>query len=716
MTASDVFPRRPMFHRLQQIKPTLGRVLRRLDRPLYPLFAGVLVLVAARSFYGEMLDQTGGEWSAPLDDVFIHFDFARATARGYPFQWSEGNGYSSGNTSLTYPFILAFGYWIGFRGSTLMLWAAIVACCSVFGVLLVAPRLGRGLPAPARYLIPPALLGVGALDWALFSGMEVAWFLTLWAVALSFALDHRSCPSHRRPVRGWLLGFTGMLVVATRPEAATSVAVLGFTAGWLVWRRSERVAPVLATIFRAGLPGVCLLAVQGIVNRMLTGDFPAAGALVKLAYYDPYMTAQEKWETYLFHVRYAILRNIEHHFSAVPLLGWIPVALAGIALLSRRTRFSATVLLSSAVSFILLVGMNGQVRWQNERYTMPAVAWLLMAATLGLGALLFRPRSPLPRIAWMPRAIVALAAVTAFAVFQVPKMRDQVWFFGRASRNIRDQHTTAGRLLRHGLQPPPRRVLVGDAGAILYASDLPGLDIIGLGGYRGLPMARSSGHGLGATVELIERIPEHERPDVFALYPTWWGKFPLWFGRHVTSVWVDGNVICGGSEKAIYAADWRLLNTGASPATLNANQLIADQLDVADIVDERLHHYEFPQPQAGFVDMRVLADPIDPKRDVLDSGRQITEGRSERFVLRNRSRIPASRLIFRTAPTNIGHVEVSLDGVVVGNVELQPAGTWVEPYVDLPASIQPGQEIQIALTPRGTHNWVNYHVWLVTPP
>ena len=23
---------------------------------------------------------TGGEWSAPLDDVFIHFDFARATA------------------------------------------------------------------------------------------------------------------------------------------------------------------------------------------------------------------------------------------------------------------------------------------------------------------------------------------------------------------------------------------------------------------------------------------------------------------------------------------------------------------------------------------------------------------------------------------------------------------------------------------------------------
>ena len=32
--------------------------------------------------------------------------------------------------------------------------------------------------------------------------------------------------------------------------------------------------------------------------------------------------------------------------------------------------------------------MSGQVRWQNERYTMPAVAWLFTSAALGLGLLL----------------------------------------------------------------------------------------------------------------------------------------------------------------------------------------------------------------------------------------------------------------------------------------------------------------------------------------
>jgi len=66
--------------------------LRRLSVIVYPLFSGWLVLAIARVFYGTMLEATGGEWSAPLDDVFIHFDFARSTARGYPFQWSEGNG------------------------------------------------------------------------------------------------------------------------------------------------------------------------------------------------------------------------------------------------------------------------------------------------------------------------------------------------------------------------------------------------------------------------------------------------------------------------------------------------------------------------------------------------------------------------------------------------------------------------------------------------
>ena len=172
-----------------------------------------------------------GDWSAPLDDVFIHFDFARSTARGYPFQWLDGHGYSSGGTSLLYPFVLAIGYWVGFRGLPLMVWAGVVASVSVLVVLMGGARMFRGLPAWTKYLAPPFLLCTGVLDWTLFSGMEVALFLGLWAIALvawDDLLQIREASLVRPLAVG--LGVACLLCVATRPEAVPIVMIFSLSA------------------------------------------------------------------------------------------------------------------------------------------------------------------------------------------------------------------------------------------------------------------------------------------------------------------------------------------------------------------------------------------------------------------------------------------------------------------------------------------------------
>src|SRR5262245_7045227 len=179
-----------------------------------------------------MLKQTGGEWSAPLDDVFIHFDYARSTALGHPFEWVVGNGFSSGNTSILYPFVLAAGYFAGFTGEQLMIWAAIVAATCVFGTLLATRELflvtaqSRRAPRDAwmrfgAFLLPPMLLGVGALDWSFWSGMEVATFLGTWACGLAAWIRlERSVTSSQLAPRAWQLGAAGALMVLTRPEGA----------------------------------------------------------------------------------------------------------------------------------------------------------------------------------------------------------------------------------------------------------------------------------------------------------------------------------------------------------------------------------------------------------------------------------------------------------------------------------------------------------------
>lgn len=699
----------------------LAAVLPRMDGSLYAGLVVACIAWGASSFYHSMLTQTGGTWSAPLDDVFIHFDYARATARGYPFQWSEGNGFSSGNTSLTYPFVLAFGYWaLALRDVALMKWAAIVACASVAAFLLIVGRLADDATATrsAKYFVPPVVLSLGALNWSLWSGMENAFHLGVWALALAAWRGAqvevgRSAVSGTR--RQWLAGAACALLVLTRPESVVCVAVLALEAAWRRWRvgASPARSAAVAVALRIGGPGAAALLAQAVANRVFTGEWAAAGAIAKLALNNPYMTAGEKWDEYLHFLKYVVLRNTQHHFSDALPWGWLVPLLALVPLASRTTRALAASLWAQVVGWLLIVSLNGQVRWQNERYTMAAVTWLLVLAALGVAALVRPPRSEhggvpagRPRLVWAARAAAAVAAVALYGAHQVANFRDQVWFFGRASRNILDQHVTAGRVLaRLG----PRRVLVGDAGALVYASDRPGLDIIGLGGYHALPFARAGVHGLGASLELVERMPRGDRPDVMAIYPSWWGELPDLFGRRIGAVPVRGNVICGGAEKVLYEANWSPLDAAGRPRTLRPGERVVDELDVADLVSETEHGYRFPRPSAGFVGFRVLPDPGDAHRDLFDAGRQIPAQREERARLT----LPAgpARLVVRTVASARARVEVRVQGrPPLGTLDLARSDGWIERSIDLPGDLTGPVDLSLFAV---EGDWTDYHLWIV---
>jgi hypothetical protein len=780
-------------------------ILRRVDRPLFTLWAGVCTLVSARSFYGYMLKQTGGEWSAPLDDVFIHFDYARATALGHPFEWTIGNGYSSGNTSLTYPFVLAAGWLVGFTGRDLMKWAAILAAVSVFGTLLAARRLFIEGPRDdwgrlSSYLLPPVFLGIGALTWSLWSGMEVAFFLATWALGLVGWLrveEDARAPERTSTRPAWCLGLAGALLVATRPEAALTIAIFGFAAAHAHRHRGR--GHVFGLLLRVGLPSVVVLLLQSIANRALTGETSANGAIVKLALNNPFMTGEEKLADWVFNVKYASLRNLDYHFAhiegdrmsdfvtwwpgAPPVViylsrtawwaGVVPLLLAVLPLCFARTRRIAIVVWAQIIGWVVLVAFNGQVRWQNERYVMPAVAWMLVMAVLGisvafrkragtagtarrrplrpsilatviLGALivqtigvLTRPvgMPPVFRLSWLlalacggaaalvlrPRIVRGGIVVLLFLFawdHQSPKMRDQKWFFGRASRNIRDQHLTLGKYLA---ELKPKRVLVGDAGAILYESDRPGLDIIGLGGYHGLPFARAGIHGLPATLELIERIPKDDRPDVLAIFPTWWGILPVWFGDEVLRRFpVEGNVICGGYEHVVYKANWRLLNTGDQmrwdpPRGWDGrtSERVRVEIDVADLVSEKWSGYRFDQPSNGWTDMRILPDPLDPRRDLFDGGRRIAVGKRESFDARGLILGKRIHLVIRTAQEAATKVRVRVDGLDAGAIELTRTNGWEEVGYLIADEHVRGQNIRIELTNEGPGDFLDYHAWVL---
>jgi hypothetical protein len=556
-------------------------------------------------------------------------------------------------------------------------------------------------------------LSVGALDWSLFSGMEVALFLALWGGALIawddlsvLALDPRQ--SLVKPAA--LLGLWGAGVVATRPEGAAALIVLAVSAVWVARARGLRRVLVLLVV--TGGPALLVLLAHSVANRLLTGESTAAGALVKLEMHHPFLDTKDVWDAWLFFLKYQVLRITHYHFTDVPAFGWIAWALAAVPVFFSSTRRAALVLWASAASWVMIVSLNGQVRWQNERYTMPAVAWLLLCATLGLAVLL--SRAAVLRSRWnSASAVLALVATGLFIFHQLPRFREQVWFFGRASRNILDQHLTAGELIRRDTALKSKRVLVGDAGAIPYASDVPALDVIGLGGFQGLPFARATRINIASAIELIERIPPAERPDLLAIYPGWWGDFPLWFGTRVAEVPVRGNVICGGASKVLYRPRWESLDRSGAPFALAPGERVLDSVDPADLVSEREHDYALSEPHIGQVLMKLLPNPSSPTEDLWDAARVVPQGIAESFLLQHLAPGKSLALLLRSAATAKTELDIDLPGERAIHVVLQPSDGWLETRIALPAPRS--SRLFVRLGPSSTER-ASFHFFAVAAP
>jgi hypothetical protein len=325
---------------------------------------------------------------------------------------------------------------------------------------------------------------------------------------------------------------------------------------------------------------------------------------------------------------------------------------------------------------------------------------LLCAAALGVAA--WQRHRTRRALAWA-LAFVAIAA-------PLPQWRRQVKHFAQASGNILEQQGEVARRLL-AMTPRPRRVLLNDAGAIPYLSELPPIDGLGLGGFRRLPFARASVHGLPAVAELIEVLPTEERPDVMALYPGWWGEIVQHFGVRHDAVRIDGNVICAADEKVIYQADWSLLAPPAEPP-LRASALL--HLDVGNLLDERAVAYRFEAPAAGRLRSAVLRDDDGARH--YDAAREHPTGHVERIrlplgfalqpvdlVLRidDRSDGVTLRLSVRRAGRRVHSESVALT--------TPRRGHWHRMRVALPA-LTARDELAMHVE-RGT--WRSYEWWIV---
>ena len=122
-----------------------------------------------------------GHPALPLDDSFIHLQYARRLAEGGFFSYVPGEGYTTGATSLLWPLALAPFHLLGLRGLSLVWIAWLFGALGHAGVALETTRLAERLAGRAAAVGAGAMcLAFGAFAWFAWSGMEtifLAWIL-----------------------------------------------------------------------------------------------------------------------------------------------------------------------------------------------------------------------------------------------------------------------------------------------------------------------------------------------------------------------------------------------------------------------------------------------------------------------------------------------------------------------------------------------------------
>ncbi len=627
-----------------------------------------------------------GEPAVPLDDAYIHFQYARSLAEGRFFAFQAGEGYTSGATSLLWPAMLAPFYAVGLR-DTAIIWAAWGLGFLFLGLLAwETTALARKLAGDAcGYAAGAATLGFGGYTWFAASGMEVTLLAYLLARTARGCAEWAEGSAHERTRgRARTLLALSLLGPLARPEGTLASAMVLLTLAAFPLELGKR------------LPGRALAAlallgplVPPLINRVLTGHFSTTTTQVKWLVGNPYYAGPALWG--------AIRANLDifyrtlmdgREWSAIFLpQGSQPVMLASLVAIPvagarAGKRYRALLVLLIALAMLTPTTYLSFL-WNRLRYLWPfAFAWCVGIGCLGrlIGDLLatFRPRYALG-------GPVVAGGLAGMLAHHLSWTIDDV---SQSSYAIHNQQVKLGRWAREWL-PADARVGLNDTGAIAYFSGRRTFDVVGL---TTPEEARYWVAGAGSRFEHYERLHRESParlPTHFIVYPHWMAVEPV-LGKELTRATVREQSILGGPTMIAYEARWDRLHTGELPLEPIVGEVV-DALDVADLESEAAHGYDVAVGGGTDAACRVSTH-TDPDERVRADG-----GRGGRVRDRFRLTFPASKpatLVARWSSEEGATVTVDVDGTRLERVSIPP-GAWTERRVDVPPQRGPA-EVEVA--------------------
>ncbi|MEU8492440.1 hypothetical protein [Pseudonocardia alni] len=680
-----------------------------------PVVSGAAALLLGAGFVAVSVAYNRGSLVPPLDDVYIHLQYARQLGDGEPLRYQPGAEITTGASSLLWMVLLGAAHAVGFDGRWLL---AVAVAGGVVGVALAAAftsaaatRLG-GRAAGWWAGLLTALCG--PLLWGGASGMEVGLLAALVTGTLLSYLRER--PRFRwTPVVAALLALTrpeGFLVAAAF-TAAMAWTLLRSCPGtppgelsWLRWQRGFPSGRAAARGLLVAAP-VVVFAAQLLLFRVLTGTSQANGVLAK------------SWlHTGFLHQPLEIADHVQRNVAALlaslaglsgqdvlaPLA--LVVAVLGVAALAaRRERTLAVALGGGLVLVVAAVATLTTAMWQDLRYLQPFLPLLLLLVVLGAGLVPHRvARGGL------------LAVVLLFTVAATPAWALRL---GQQASAMREGPVSVAQWIA-GNVPPGDVVAVNDVGAAAWFGGHRTVDLVGL---TTNGMAAPSLNGPGTLYEALRALPPDDRPQWFAVFDRWGGVPVADLGRAgllgtepVITFGLAGparpisasapqtcQIDRSCDRVSIWRADWFTADSAQAPDAPVPGRIV-DHLNVGDTADEAAHGWTTDPPVLGVQPDSVLdRSVVAPGRLVADSGRHVVGG--ETFTLGGT--VPGRPVTLTgrigAGPARPGErtrvVAVDVDGRPAGEWTLPDAQPWAQASFTVPGELVTGDRVTVTTRP-----------------
>jgi hypothetical protein len=496
--------------------------------------------------------QVADGWGFPLDDAWIHLQFARNLAAGDGLSFNAGEP-SAGSTAPLWTLALAL---VTALHADPVVGAKAVGALLLVGAGWVTVRLAAAAGLPGHWPLVAGLITVATprLLWASLSGMEV---LLATALVTAAAWRHLAAlggrPSASAPL---LLG----LATLARPECVLLLPLMVADDGhrrhwasgwWQPWGwRLVAFALLLApwawwNVHATGkpLPGTFYAKVggYGLLGALADLDLARVARAVLL---NPLLQARE---LAAFVVEDSVLLAVLLPFGLAS--AWLPAGPAD----GPRPRLLVAAVLAYPLARGLLAPFQGAL-FQHGRYAAHLVPLLTVLALLGAAAL-WREL----RLRWRPTwrgwdpARWPIAGVLLVALELAGIVARDGRTYGRDVADIAHLHVAMGRWVE-AHTPPGAVVAANDIGALAYFGQRRVLDLVGLVTPAALTW-RVPGEPADAAVL---RYVEQERPALLVLLPNWYPELSrrLDLFTPIHEVTVRGSTIAGGDRLVAYLTPW----------------------------------------------------------------------------------------------------------------------------------------------------------------